>query len=77
MKSLYVPKQYQDLYAKARSGRIRKAAIRCHCLMCCGWQPGEVRQCTAPNCPLYPYRMLGSADKAAETAQEATIAAGS
>lgn len=32
-------------------------AIRRKCLDCCGWQPQEVRLCTAILCSLYPYRM--------------------
>ena len=32
-------------------------AIREKCLDCSFWQPGEVRQCTAIDCPIYPYRM--------------------
>lgn len=32
-------------------------AIRQKCLECSGYQPSEVRLCTAENCPLFPYRM--------------------
>lgn len=32
-------------------------AIRAKCLDCCCYQPKEVRLCTIPECPLYPYRM--------------------
>ena len=32
-------------------------AIREKCLNCSCWQSGEVRQCTAIDCPIYPYRM--------------------
>jgi hypothetical protein len=32
-------------------------AIRAKCLDCCCWQPGEVAQCTAVHCPLWPFRM--------------------
>ena len=42
-------------------GRSRKAAIRAFCVMCKGYQPRHVRGCTAPGCPLYPYR-LGAVD---------------
>ncbi len=31
-------------------------AIRNFCLECCGYQPSEVKLCTAPKCWLYPYR---------------------
>ena len=32
-------------------------AIREKCLNCSRWQPGEVRQCTAIDCPIYLHRM--------------------
>lgn len=32
------------------------AAIRNHCLECCGYQDGEVERCSAPACWLYPWR---------------------
>ena len=48
------------MYLRAMSGKSRKAAVRVNCLMCCGWQVNEVRLCTAKNCPLYPYRMVGA-----------------
>jgi len=52
-----VPTRYRRLYRRARAGKSRKAAIRSHCLMCCGWQYVEVQKCTARTCPLYPYRL--------------------
>jgi hypothetical protein len=55
-----IPLKYKCMYDKAMSGKSRKAAMRCHCLMCVGWQPAEVTRCTAKSCPLYPYR-LGAA----------------
>ena len=57
MRPLDVPVKYRALYAKAMSGKSRRAAVRAHCLMCVGWVPEEVTKCTAPNCPLYPYRL--------------------
>ena len=32
-------------------------AIRQKCLDCSNFQPIEVKLCTCPDCPLYPYRM--------------------
>ena len=32
-------------------------AIRYFCKECMGYQAAEVPRCTAPLCPLYPYRM--------------------
>lgn len=31
-------------------------AIKQFCYLCCGENSNEVKRCTAPNCPLYPYR---------------------
>jgi hypothetical protein len=59
---LDVPKKYRQLHQKAMSGKSRRAAIRCHCLMCVGWSAKEVVGCTATGCPSYPYRMNARAD---------------
>jgi len=32
-------------------------AIRLYCLECSNFQPGEVRNCWIPACPLYEYRL--------------------
>jgi len=32
-------------------------AIRLHCLECMGWEVTEVRKCTRPTCPLFPFRL--------------------
>ena len=34
-------------------------AIRAHCLECVGFVRKEVELCTAPLCPLYPFRTSG------------------
>lgn len=54
-----VPARYQPLYRQAMGGKSRKAAIRCFCLECVGWNEAEARLCTAPTCPLYPYLRRG------------------
>lgn len=54
-----IPERFQKLYEKGRAGSS-KAAIRCHCLMCVGWEPTEVEQCTATGCPLYTLRNLNA-----------------
>ena len=61
-----IPKRYQIHYRKAMRGRSPRTAIRLACLECVGWQPGEVRHCTAPDCPLYPYRFGWSRPKKAQ-----------
>lgn len=35
-----------------------KRAIKHFCYECMGFQKAEVRNCTAPNCPLYIFRPL-------------------
>jgi len=32
-------------------------AIRLHCLQCVCWTAYEVKNCTSPRCPLYPFRL--------------------
>ena len=54
-----VPGRYRTLYEQGRAGKA-KAAIRCHCLMCVGWEAGEVELCTATGCPLYTLRNLAA-----------------
>jgi hypothetical protein len=58
-----IPKKYRGIYDRAMTGRSQAAAIRAHCLMCVGWQREEVKLCTAPTCPLYPYRLTGAKPK--------------
>ncbi|MBN1773171.1 MAG: hypothetical protein JXB32_18030, partial [Deltaproteobacteria bacterium] len=48
-----------DRYVEAVTENRRKAALRLHCLECVGWQPSEVRLCTARGCVLHPYRLGG------------------
>jgi hypothetical protein len=52
-----VPAKFRKLYEQAHAGKA-KAAIRCHCLMCVGWEPAEVERCTATGCPLFMLRSL-------------------
>jgi len=56
-RALQMPKVYQAAYLRAANGKASpRAAIRAHCLECMGWARAEVSRCTAPACPLYPYR---------------------
>ena len=62
-----------EVVRRAMTGKSRKAAVRAHCLMCCGWQYVEVENCTAPTCPLHPYRLgavVGECGPESETASE-------
>ena len=51
-----IPTRQRPIFRRAWQGRSRKAAIRAFCLECMGYQSAEVNRCTAPACPLYPYR---------------------
>ncbi len=53
------PEPYRGHYLKAMEGKSRRAAIRANCLMCMGYHSLDVQKCTAPACPLYPYRTGG------------------
>jgi len=50
-----------DYYAEERKNRkpieAPLKAIRANCLECMGGSVDGVRECTAPTCWLYPYRM--------------------
>jgi hypothetical protein len=50
------PARSRSIYRRAMRGQSRKAAMDAFCIMCMGYQPYEVARCTAPECPLYPYR---------------------
>lgn len=51
-----IPKQKVPVYRRVMGGHSPKAAIRMFCAMCVGWERGAVEECTAPDCPLFPYR---------------------
>lgn len=42
-----------------------RTAIKAHCAECMCWNLAEVVRCTAPLCPLYPFR-LGDAHSLSE-----------
>jgi len=58
MESEY-PVAYRGMYRSAMSGRSHAAAIGAFCLSCVGMSLREVKECTSPACPLYPYRLGG------------------
>jgi hypothetical protein len=33
------------------------AAVRAHCVDCCGGEAAEARKCVVTSCPLWPFRM--------------------
>lgn len=66
-----MPVSYRGIYDRAMSGKSKAAAIHAFCLECMGWQREEVRLCTSPACPLFPYRPY-SGDKDAGSSQDAS-----
>lgn len=55
-RALEMPVRQIRSYLKALRGRSMKTAIRAHCMECVGWDREGVRECTCPECSLYPYR---------------------
>jgi hypothetical protein len=53
------PKAFRGHYLRAMVGKSQRSAIRAHCLMCMGYNLAQIRECSAPACPLYPYRLKG------------------
>ena len=53
-----VPEKYKARYLRALSGKSMRAGVSSFCAECVGWEglPDSVRSCTAPGCPLFPYR---------------------
>jgi hypothetical protein len=71
-----IPEKYRTLYDRAMAGKSMKAAIRAHCLYCMGWDSSEIRVCTAPWCPLFPYRLPRSRGAEAQAAPAGTLKPG-
>jgi hypothetical protein len=46
-----------ELRALGHAPMSPTAAMRAHCLDCCGGSGDEVRKCTAARCPSWPFRM--------------------
>ena len=56
-RAIQMPLLYRAGYLRAAAGKASpRAAIKAFCLECVGWDRKEVSLCTAPACPLYPYR---------------------
>lgn len=51
----YSPRD-RGIVLKAWSGKSRRAAMHAFCLECCGGDKDAICHCTAPACPLWPYR---------------------
>ena len=55
----HYPSTTRKKWLQAKNSNSRKSAIRAMCLLCCGGSPGEVSNCSAPDCPLHKYRITG------------------
>ncbi|MHC4477711.1 MAG: hypothetical protein ACYTEL_18855 [Planctomycetota bacterium] len=53
-----MPRQFRKVYDIAMTGRSLRAAINSQCIECAGYVFSEVKLCSAPQCPLFPYRPL-------------------
>jgi hypothetical protein len=52
-----IPARYRPVFLRVWKGKSRKAAIRAFCLECIGYEAAaEIARCSAPACPLWPYR---------------------
>jgi hypothetical protein len=54
-----MPETCRRTYLRAMQGCSMAAAVKAFCMECVGWNRDEVARCTAPACPLYPYRPFG------------------
>jgi hypothetical protein len=54
-----MPETCRRTYLRAMQGRSLAAAVKAFCMECVSWDRREVALCTAPACPLYPYRPFG------------------
>jgi len=51
----YAPR-YVGTFRRAYAGGSLRAAVTAQCVECMGFEVAAVRECTAPACPLWPYR---------------------
>jgi len=66
-----MPETCRRTYLRAMQGKSLSAAVKAFCMECVSWDRGEVARCTAPACPLYPYRPFGRALAAGRKARAA------
>jgi len=57
-----IPQVYRQTYRRAMLGKSLRAAVNSFCLECVGYQREEVKNCTAVDCPLFPYRPYQKSD---------------
>ena len=54
----YAPRFYTR-FQRAYGGKSLRSAVDAQCCECMGYEVPEIARCTAPACPLYPYRPRG------------------
>lgn len=59
----------QPLVQRIAEGSMA-AAVKLHCLDCCGYVTAEIRNCTGTNCPLWAFRPYQGAVEEDEQTQE-------
>jgi hypothetical protein len=55
---------------KAFAGNSRTAGVKAFCLHCVGYVRKDVRECSAPACPLFDYRPYQTSDEDDTDSQE-------
>lgn len=68
-----VPPRYRELALRAVTSRA--GAVKLFCLECVGYHVADVRNCTAPKCPLYAHRPFQTGDEDADTPQISGVSA--
>ena len=48
--------RYVGTFERAYAGKSLRAAVNAFCCECMGFDASEIKLCTAPACPLWPYR---------------------
>jgi len=52
-----IPISRRGVFERAYAAKAApRSAIKAFCLECLGFDEAEIRNCTAPACPLYEYR---------------------
>lgn len=51
----YAPR-YLNTFRRAFGGKSLRAAVNAFCVECMGYEASSICDCTAPACPLFPYR---------------------
>ena len=64
---------YRKIHWDAIHGTNKTRAIKAKCLDCTCWQPEEIKNCPAINCPLYKHRPYQGAELILEEQDNSTV----